>query len=49
MGQTSFLTYLIAIVLSQGDGSLRAYLLTAKTGDAFIGVHLREVVIHGQG
>jgi hypothetical protein len=37
------------IALSQGDGFFGAYLLTAKTGDAFVGINLRDVALHGQG
>src|SRR4030042_4950319 len=35
--------------LSQGNGLFRADLLTAKTGDTGPGIHLGEVICHGQG
>jgi hypothetical protein len=36
------------VLLSKGNGFLRTDFLAAKTGDAGIGVHLGQVVTHGQ-
>jgi hypothetical protein len=36
------------ILSSQGNGFLRTDFLAAKAGDAGIGVHLGQVVTHGQ-